>query len=119
MLATNPTGDVFASLADLTRHPLFSWKNPNRVRALYGAFSMRNPEQFHRADGRGYQCLSDVVAKMDKLNPQVASRLITPLLAWQRFNAPRSDHMLSQLQQLAAEATLSNDLYEKITKSLP
>ncbi|WP_372626592.1 aminopeptidase N [Arsukibacterium sp.] len=118
LLASNPTEKVFDSLQQLSRHPLFSWKNPNRVRALYGAFSLRNPEQFHRADGQGYRCLATVVARMDSINPQVAARLITPLLAWKRFNDQRRDHMLAALQQLATQETLSNDLYEKITKSL-
>ena len=118
LLASNPDSEVFTSITKLSTHPLFSWKNPNRVRALFGAFSMRNPEQFHRADGRGYRCLAEVVAKMDSINPQVAARLITPLLAWQRFNDQRRDHMLAELKLLATKANLSNDLYEKITKSL-
>ena len=119
LLASNPNDDVFDSLDTLSNHPLFSWKNPNRVRALYGAFSMRNAEQFHRADGNGYRCLADVVSRMDVINPQVAARLITPLLAWKRFNDQRRDHMVAALQQLATQPSLSNDLYEKITKSLP
>lgn len=119
LLASDPTPQVYSTLTELTAHPLFSWKNPNRVRAVYGAFSMRNPEQFHRADGQGYRCLADVVSKMDKVNPQVAARLVTPLLAWQRFNCQRREHLLQQLQQLATTTNLSNDLYEKITKSLP
>tara|TARA_R110002126_G_scaffold38993_23_gene116079 strand:+ start:9627 stop:12209 length:2583 start_codon:yes stop_codon:yes gene_type:complete len=119
LLATNPKDEVFSDLGALSKHALFSWKNPNRVRALYGAFSMRNPEQFHRADGKGYAVLADVVATMDPINPQVAARLITPLLSWQRFAGERRQHMLSQLKQLAASPNLSNDLYEKISKSLP
>ena len=80
---------------------------------------MRNAEQFHRADGNGYRCLADVVSRMDVINPQVAARLITPLLAWKRFNDQRRDHMVAALQQLATQPSLSNDLYEKITKGLP
>ncbi|MBV2129809.1 aminopeptidase N [Arsukibacterium indicum] len=119
LMACDPTDEVFTHLTALSQHSLFSWKNPNRVRALFGAFSMRNPQQFHRADGKGYSCLAQVVARMDPINPQVAARLITPLLAWQRFNDQRRDHMLAELKQLAATSNLSNDLYEKISKSLP
>ncbi|KKO46588.1 aminopeptidase N [Arsukibacterium ikkense] len=119
LMAANPADDVFDSLTLLTTHPLFSWKNPNRVRAVYGAFSMRNPLQFHRQDGKGYRCLTDVIITLDAINPQVAARLVTPLLAWQRFTGERRQHLLQQLQQLAAKPTLSNDLFEKITKSLP
>lgn len=118
LLASNPSPQVFIDITELTNHPLFSWKNPNRVRALFGAFSMRNPAQFHREDGAGYRSLAEVVTRMDGINPQVAARLITPLLAWQRFAGERREHLLQQLQLLAAKPTLSNDLYEKITKSL-
>jgi aminopeptidase N len=118
LLASNPSPQVFIDITDLSSHPLFSWKNPNRVRALFGAFSLRNPAQFHREDGAGYRCLAEVVTRMDGINPQVAARLITPLLAWQRFAGERREHLLQQLQLLAAKPTLSNDLYEKITKSL-
>ncbi|SNY42135.1 aminopeptidase N [Arsukibacterium tuosuense] len=118
LLACDPSSEVFNNLTKLSAHPLFSWKNPNRVRALFGAFSMRNPEQFHRADGQGYRCLAEVVARMDAINPQVAARLITPLLAWQRFNDQRRENMLAELKQLATKSDLSNDLYEKISKSL-
>lgn len=118
LMATDPGSEVFANLNKLTTHSLFSWKNPNRVRALFGAFSMRNPEQFHRADGQGYRCLGQVIARMDPINPQVAARLITPLLSWQRFDEQRRQHMLAELKRLAATPSLSNDLYEKISKSL-
>jgi aminopeptidase N len=118
LMACDPGSAVFTHLTQLSMHPLFSWKNPNRVRALYGAFSMRNPEQFHRADGQGYRTLAEVVAIMDPINPQVAARLVTPLLAWQRFSDQRSSYMLAELKQLATTPNLSNDLYEKISKSL-
>lgn len=118
LMACDPGSAVFTHLTKLSMHPLFSWKNPNRVRALYGAFSMRNPEQFHRADGQGYRTLAEVVARMDPINPQVAARLVTPLLAWQRFKDQRRSHMLAELKQLATTPDLSNDLYEKISKSL-
>ncbi|MDX3774765.1 aminopeptidase N [Chromatiaceae bacterium AAb-1] len=118
LVATEPSEQVFERIAAMETNPLFSWKNPNRVRALYGAFSTRNPQQFHRKDGRGYQLLADVVLKMDKLNPQVAARLITPLLSWKRFTAEHQIMMKQVLQQIAETPKLSNDVYEKVNRSL-
>lgn len=118
LVATDPTEQVFTGIENMLQHPLFSWKNPNRVRALFSAFSMRNPEQFHRQDGRGYELLCNVVKKMDRLNPQISARLVTPLLSWQRFDLPRQQAMQSCLKQLLALPNLSNDLYEKVHKSL-
>ncbi|MBJ91767.1 MAG: aminopeptidase N [Alteromonadaceae bacterium] len=118
LAATQPSEQVFTSIEEMQSHPLFSWKNPNRVRALFSAFSMRNPRQFHSADGKGYQLLQYAVAKMDAINPQVAARLITPLLSWRRYDESRQQAMRNVLQVLADSSSLSNDVFEKVSRSL-
>ncbi len=115
--ASYPQVSVFATLEQLTAHPQFSWQNPNRVRAVFGAFYQQNPAMFHSDDGRGYQVLADVVLKMDGINPQVASRLVTPLLSWKRYQPARQQQLKAVLQSMLAK-DLSNDLYEKVSKSL-
>lgn len=115
--ASYPEASVFATLEQLTAHPQFSWQNPNRVRAVFGAFYQQNPAMFHSDDGRGYQILADVVLKMDAINPQVASRLVTPLLSWKRYQSARQQQLKVVLQTMLSKA-LSNDLYEKVSKSL-
>ena len=60
---------------DLTAHPAFSLANPNRVRALIGAFAHGNPTQFNRPDGAGYEFIAETVLTLDEKNPQVAARL--------------------------------------------
>lgn len=118
LVATDPTEQVFAGIENMLQHPLFSWKNPNRVRAIFSAFSMRNPEQFHRHDGKGYQLLTKAVEKMDLLNPQISARLVTPLLSWRRYDSVRQQAMKSCLDHLLNLPSLSNDLYEKVSKSI-
>lgn len=118
LIATMPSADVFSAIEKMQQHALFSWSNPNRVRALYSAFSMKNPLQFHRRDGKGYMLLQQVVAKLDAINPQVAARLITPLLSWKRYDESRQKLMQQALQQLAANEALSNDVFEKVNRSL-
>jgi len=118
LVATLPSEQVFTKLEQLTTHPAFSWRNPNRVRALFSAFSLRNPQQFHRADGQGYRLLASVVARLDAVNPQLAARLITPLLSWQRYDQQRQQLLRQLLQQLASGSAMSDDLYEKVSKSL-
>jgi aminopeptidase N len=118
LVASDPAEQVFNGINTLLLHPMFSWKNPNRVRALFGAFSLRNAKQFHRLDGKGYQLLFSAVSKLDAINPQVAARLVTPLLSWQRFDAVRQQLMRSELQKLAAIDSLSNDVFEKVSRSL-
>lgn len=118
LTATDPTEQVFSGIEHMLQHPLFSWQNPNRIRALFSAFSLRNAAQFHRADGRGYALLQQTVAKVDAINPQVAARLVTPLLSWRRYDAKRQLLMRQALQQLSQLAAISNDLYEKVSRSL-
>ncbi|MDP5135448.1 aminopeptidase N [Rheinheimera baltica] len=118
LIATDRSEHVFDGIEKMLSHPLFSWKNPNRVRALFSAFSLRNPDQFHRIDGKGYNLLQQTVATMDSINPQVAARLVTPLLSWRRFDSDRQQLMRNALQILASHDSLSNDLFEKVNRSL-
>ena len=84
--------DTLERVQALTRHPDFDLRNPNRVRALIGAF-IGNPAQFHDVSGAGYQLLADTILTLDATNPQIAARLATALgiLAALRRSAPGDD----------------------------
>ncbi len=110
-----------ASIADirsLMQHPAFSLTNPNRVRALLGGFAMRNPQAFHDAAGEGYRFLAEQVVQLDKLNPQIAARMVTPLTRWRQFAPAYAEPMRAALAQIDAAGGLSADLYEVVSKSL-
>ncbi|MBU2426736.1 MAG: aminopeptidase N [Gammaproteobacteria bacterium] len=113
-----PREDVFATIQNITEYPQFSWTNPNRVRAVFSAFSHLNPRQFHRIDGKGYQLLAKIVGQIDQSNPQLAARLVTPLLSWQRYDQTRQQLIKNQLETLRLQSGLSNDLFEKVARSL-
>ena len=51
--ASSPLPDTVERVRALTKHPAYDVKNPNRVRALVGAFS-GNHLRFHASDGKGY-----------------------------------------------------------------
>ncbi|MDC3189643.1 aminopeptidase N [Pseudoalteromonas elyakovii] len=113
--------DSATSISDikaLYEHPSFDFGNPNRVRALVGSFSHFNITQFHRADGEGYQLLGDLLVKLNDINPQNASRMLTPFMSWKRYDENRSAAMKAQLQRLADLDGLSDDLFEKVEKAL-
>ncbi|WP_319784152.1 aminopeptidase N [Oceanisphaera sp. IT1-181] len=116
--ATAPGDDVLARIAQLMAHPTFSLNNPNRVRAVIGAFINGNPLAFHRLDGGGYDVLVSVLIALNKSNPQIASRLITPLIQFARLDDARQGLIKARLNQLMALPELSGDLYEKIAKAL-
>ena len=110
--------DVVESVAALLQHRDFTFKNPNRLRALIGAFSMSNPAHFHRADGAGYRLLADAIITANRLNPQTAARLLGPLRQWRRYDIKRQALMESELNRILADKDISKDVYEIASKSL-
>lgn len=112
--AVNESTATLARVQTLTTHPRFSWTNPNRVRAVVGAFAHRNVKAFHTADG--YQWLATVIGRLDQSNPQVASRMVQPLGQWALLAEPYASEMQSALESLAV-MKLSTDLYEIVEKS--
>ena len=61
--AMSPLPDTIARVRALMKHPAFSLKNPNRVRALIGAFAAGNPLRFHDLSGAGYRLVGEVVQR--------------------------------------------------------
>ena len=90
----------------------------NGVRSLIGAFAGSNPAAFHAEDGSGYQFLVEMLTELNQRNPQVASRLIEPLIRLKRYDEKRQALMRAALEQLKGLENLSGDLFEKISKAL-
>ena len=116
--ATLVSDEIFSHLQQLEAHKLFTLKNPNRARSLISAFAMQNPKYFHCTSGKGYTFLADKIAELNTINPQIASRLITPLIQFNSFASPHKDLMKAQLIRLQGLPNLSNDLKEKLDASL-
>ncbi len=110
--------DTPARVRALTAHPAYDRKNPNRVRALVGAFSQANQVRFHDGSGAGYVFLADEVIAIDPGNPTTAARLVQPLCAWRRHNPERQALMQRELERVLAVPNLSKNTYEMVSKSL-
>ena len=102
----------------LLDHEAFDWRNPNKVRSVIGAFANQALVHFHRQDGKGYQLLADAVIRLNATNPQIASRLLTPLTRWKRLVPSQSQLMQTELQRIMDHGSLSKDVYEVVSKSL-
>ena len=109
--------NTLAQVEALLLHPKFNIKNPNKVRALVGNFCFGNHACFHAPDGSGYRFLSDIILKLDALNPQVSARMATPYTRWQKFDSQRQVLIKAQLRDLDSHH-LSKDLQELVSKSL-
>jgi aminopeptidase N len=105
-------------VAALLAHRAFRWTNPNNVFALLGAFALRNPRAFHRADGDGYRLVADAILKLDPITPQVAARLATAFGAWRRHEPVRRALMHRELERMRARARVSPDLADIIGRTL-
>ncbi len=116
--ARSTRDDTLDQVQALMARDDFTLRNPNRVRALVGAFAMGNPLSFHRADGAGYGFVADRIIEIDALNPQLAARLIDPLGRWRRFDSARQQLMKSALDRILGTPNLSRDVFEKASKSL-
>ncbi|MFC3651569.1 aminopeptidase N [Dyella humi] len=107
-----PGDAALAIIKQLENDPAFTLKNPNRARSLFGAFASTNPSGFHRADGEGYQLLTERLAQLDALNPQIAARLATAFNGWQRLEPLRRHAARLALESLAQREGLSPNLSE-------
>lgn len=116
--ATRPDENVLQLVQELLSHRSFNFKNPNRVRALVGAFANQNPKAFHAIDGSGYRFLVDILIQLNDSNPQIAARLIEPLIKLSRYDTQRQTLMRRGLERLKGLENLSRDLFEKIEKAL-
>ena len=116
--AMSPAADALNHVQALTQHKAFSYGNPNRVRALIGNFANANPARFHALDGRGYDFLIDTVLRLDPTNPQMAARLLGAMRSWRALEEIRRSKAHATLQRVAAQAELSADVRDIVTRSL-
>jgi len=115
--ALSAADDTFTRVLELLEHPSFSIQNPNKVRALVGAFC-QNHAQFHHISGRGYDFLVDIVLQLDGINPQVAARMVGPLISYRRYEPRRKEMMIQCLTGIRSTKNLSRDVYEIVSKGL-
>lgn len=113
--STQPSEHCLEEVKALLSHPAYQATNPNKIRALIGAWS-QNTASFHQEEGYAFLC--EQVIKIDAINPQIASRLVTPLTRWQKLQ-PRYAELMQQQLSLLLNHSLSKDLFEVVSKSLP
>ncbi|KAH0884275.1 hypothetical protein HID58_060371 [Brassica napus] len=125
----------------LLDHPAFDLRNPNKasefsklsfsfatfflssmltiiqVYSLIGGFC-GSPVNFHAKDGSGYKFLGDIVVQLDKINPQVASRMVSAFSRWKRYDETRQALAKAQLEMIMSANGLSENVFEIASKSL-
>jgi aminopeptidase N len=115
--AASPLPGTVDKVRALMKHPSFDIKNPNRVRALIGAFSA-NHLRFHASDGSGYALVGETLRTLDGINPQVAARLGGAFENWRRYDSNRQKLMRAELEAMVAMPEPSSNMFEVVTKML-
>ncbi|WP_240205912.1 aminopeptidase N [Vibrio sp. CyArs1] len=114
----NPSINALENVKHCMSHKAFSLSNPNRTRSLIGSFLNMNPRRFHDISGEGYQFAGEILSQLNESNPQVASRLIDPLLKLKKYDEKRQELIKVELNKLRSLDNLAKDLFEKVTKAL-
>jgi aminopeptidase N len=116
--ATIPQPDTLDKVRALSAHPAFSLANPNRVRALIGAFAQGNFTQFNRPNGAGYDFIADTILTLDPKNPQLAARMATAFRTWRTLEAGRQAKAEAALTRIKSTSGLSRDLSDIVERAL-
>jgi len=117
MESMSSIGGSIERLEELMRHPGFDPKNPNKLRAVLGAFMVGNTPRFHAADGSGYDFMAGQLIEIDRRNPQIAARMALPMTRMSGYDAARQGAMRAALERVQKGAQ-SNDLREVVDKAL-
>lgn len=115
--ASSSLENTLDNVVQLTAHPSFSLFNPNKVRSLVGAFCSGNHVRFHVKNGAGYRFLAEKITELNAINPQIAARLVTPLISWRRYDAERQKLMRQELERILMIEDLCRDVFEIVSKS--
>ena len=109
--------DGINSVKSILKDKNFEYKNPNFVRAIISSFQNNNIELFHSRDDSGYKFVANQIITIDKINPQIAARVITPMTNISKFNYNTKKRMKRYLK-IILNSNPSNDVFEVISKSL-
>ena len=115
--ARTPTDEALKIVQKLIQHPKFDYKNPNKARAVLGAFST-NMQAFHNIDGSGYAFFAKQCALIDKLNPHLSARLLTAFARYNRFPEANQKQARIVLEALLRQQNLSINAKETIERML-
>ena len=116
--AASPALGTVENVRTLMSHPAYVKNNPNKVRALIGAFCHGNPARFHARDGSGYALLTEQILTLDAVNPQITARLASAFNQWRRFEEPWRGLMRESLEEIRAHGGLSKDTGEIVGRAL-
>lgn len=116
--ASRPGSATVAAVRKLMKHEDFTLSNPNRLRSVLGVFAMANPTAFNAANGSGYKLMVDAIVRLDRINPQVAARLLTTFRSYKSLEKERRRLTEMHLKRLQSQKDLSRDVSDILDRTL-
>ena len=113
--ARNGAKNTLPIVEKLVQHKKFDIRNPNKVRAVIGAFG-GNLESFHTL--KGYEFFVKHVMEIDKINPHLAARLFTAFAKYRKFDESVKESARKVLRKVAADKTLSDVSRETVERMI-
>ncbi|MBF0113053.1 MAG: aminopeptidase N, partial [Desulfamplus sp.] len=110
--------DTLDRIKELVNYPEFSWKNPNRVRSVLSVLGTSNPLVFHKIDGEGYKFFAERIIELDRINSQIAARMVSAFNQWKKYDVNRQKIMQGSLEEILNTPNLSRDVYEIVSRAL-
>lgn len=116
--ASSSDDSTYETLLKLELDSIYDRTIPNLVRSLLGQFVAVNKVQFNHPSGRGYKLAADRLLELDKLNPQIASRLASGFKDFKRTPKNLQDLMKPELERIMKSDGLSKNVFEIVSKIL-
>lgn len=108
---------TYDDVIKLENDPVYNKAVPNLFRSLWMVFAM-NYTHFHHESGRGYKLVASKIIDLDKLNPQMASRVSTAFRDYKKVKKSLMPLMKSELERILSTKDLSKNTYEIVSKIL-
>ncbi|MCE3010585.1 MAG: aminopeptidase N C-terminal domain-containing protein, partial [Proteobacteria bacterium] len=114
-IANSHHSSTFEKVKSLWSSPEFNRKNPNRVYSLLGRFG-DNFSAFHGGSLETYHFLATCILELDRLNPQVATRIAGSFDPWRKLVEPRKQKAQDALDFLLSQK-LSPNTFEVVSNA--
>lgn len=113
MIAINSKENPIEKIKEILKSDLFDYKVPNLVRGLLGIFAMNYKFFFTK---EGMELFAEELKKIDKLNPETASRLCASINLYPKLNKKTQDMVYSSLESFYKSKDISKNTYEILNK---
>ncbi|HIQ57343.1 TPA: aminopeptidase N [Candidatus Gracilibacteria bacterium] len=115
--ASTPNEKSLEIIKELEKTESFDLKNPNKIRALYGAFG-RSVINFHNEDGKAYEFMANKIIEIDIFNNKASSGLVHVFDEYAKMPENLKLLIKIQLEKIINSVNISDALFEIVTKIL-